>query len=146
MWAEPKAGCATISYLPILKFLRSTAGRAIESSGKWGEAKRSRAFYNLLKRKASPARTSGLFGRPEDVAEVDFFDLHRGLGSGLERRFRLGRLARGGLERVGEAKAQRRDHLGLGFLLVRARRPAVDLQRHADEELARELEVRIPEN
>jgi hypothetical protein len=30
MCAEPKAGCATMSYLPILKFLRSTAGRAIE--------------------------------------------------------------------------------------------------------------------
>src|SRR6185369_4815910 len=105
-------------------------------------------LYKLLTPKASTrvCRVRLRFIRGlEDVAQVDFVELHRGLGGGLERGFHLGRFVRGGLERLGQAEAQRGEGFRVGLLLLRRRGRAVDALRHADEDRARELEVGILE-
>src|SRR3954463_9885138 len=79
------------------------------------------------------------------MAQVDIVELHRGLGGRLEGGLDLGRLVRGGLERLGEAKAKRGEPFPVGLLLVRRRRRAVDALRHADEDRARDLEVGVME-
>src|SRR5262249_32627106 len=101
-------------------------------------------FYNLLKLKASAPYCRPMLrfvGRIEDVAQVDFVELHRGLGGRLERGFHLRGLMRGGLESLREAKAQRGERLRVGLFLVGRGGRAVDALRHADENGARELEV-----
>src|ERR1051325_5197701 len=111
----------------------------------------SRLLYKLLKLKARtalwPSATLGsrFFRGVEDVAQIDFVELDRGLGGRLERGLDLGRLAGGGIKGFGEAKAERGERFRVGLFLVGRGGRAVDPLRHADEDRARELEVRVLE-
>src|ERR1051325_4009550 len=84
----------------------------------------SRLLYKLLKLKARtalwPSATLGsrFFRGVEDVAQIDFVELDRGLGGRLERGLDLGRLAGGGIKGFGEAKAERGERFRVGLFLV----------------------------
>src|SRR5688572_28492533 len=121
MCAEPSTGCATMSYLPSLYCLRSSAGRAI----------------------GLPRLLLGGGGAGENAAEVDLVELDRGLVRRLDRGLHAvgfpGRL----LEGLGELEAEGGKRLGVGLLLVAPGKRAVHPGRELHEDALGELDVRL---